>query len=140
MHHPHVADPYASEYEEWKSLARDIREQADIVDLLQLAGCHLVRSGNQWVGPCPYCAGRDRFVVWDREASERPRFWCRRCHFAGDAITVYRELMVPGASFREATGLLALQLGLQIPDYGVNQPRRIELAARVSLGELRHAN
>lgn len=136
---PGLPDPLASDYDAWRRLAQDLRDQVDIVELLRLAGCQLERTGKEWAGPCPACGGTDRFRVWARASGRRPGYWCRQCQITGDAIAAYREFIVPGASFFDAIRVLTLQLGLKTPDHGVNQPHRIELATRVSLGELRHA-
>lgn len=64
------------------------------VDLLDVIGgdTDLRRVGStnsgEWAGPCPGCGGDDRFRVWPR--AERPRYWCRRCGQAGDAIDYVR--------------------------------------------------
>ena len=36
-------------------------------------------SGDEYVGACPQCGGRDRFHVWE----EKQNFWCRQCGYAG---------------------------------------------------------
>ena len=52
----------------------------------------------EFSGPCPKCGGRDRFRVWPY--AEPPRFWCRQCGWAGDAIQYLRDH--DGLTFREA--------------------------------------
>lgn len=39
--------------------------------------------GGEWHGPCPLCAGDDRFMVWPK----RGRAWCRKCKASGDALS-----------------------------------------------------
>lgn len=114
-----VPDPNAPDYAAWRDLARDLRERADILELFATAGVPLQRDGKESSGPCPLCGGADRFRVWTAEDGRRPGFWCRRCGTSGDAISVYRDLLVPGASFFDAVRVLALQLGLRTPDHGV---------------------
>jgi DNA primase len=46
-------------------------------------------NGGEWVGPCPFCGGKDRFHVWPNE--EKPRFWCRQCDKKGDVIDYLKE-------------------------------------------------
>ncbi len=45
------------------------------------------RSGQLYVGPCPFCAdgGEDRFLVWMAASGGRPaeRYWCRVCNRRG---------------------------------------------------------
>jgi DNA primase len=73
-----------------------------MIDLLSLlSGYTTLRrasgtSGGEYGGPCPFCGGRDRFRVWP--ASDRPRWWCRRCDRRGDGIAFLREH--DGLSFR----------------------------------------
>jgi hypothetical protein len=112
-----VADPHAPTYQAWHVLAREVRERGDIVTLLQTAGVPLERAGKEWGGPCPMCGGHDRFRVWTAPAGRRPGYWCRRCGISGDVIAAYRNWVVPGASFFDATRVLALQLGLRTPDH-----------------------
>jgi DNA primase len=41
-------------------------------------------KGGEWVGPCPFCGGEDRFNVWPN--ADPPHWWCRQCEKSGDAI------------------------------------------------------
>ena len=41
-------------------------------------------NGGEWCGPCPWCGGEDRFLVWPN--AEPPGWWCRQCQRGGDAI------------------------------------------------------
>lgn len=65
------------------------------VDLLELIGAdvHLrhkaATDGGEWAGPCPWCGGSDRFLVWPN--SDRPRYHCRQCGRTGDAIRYVME-------------------------------------------------
>lgn len=36
-------------------------------------------SHDEYVGPCPYCGGTDRFHVWQ----DKGNFWCRQCEAKG---------------------------------------------------------
>ncbi len=54
--------------------------------------------GGEWAGPCPWCGGDDRFIVWPN-ASE-PGYFCRGCGKSGDAISFVRDK--EGLEFRAA--------------------------------------
>jgi len=56
-------------------------------------------NGGEYKGPCPFCGGKDRFMVWPAH-QDGPRWWCRQCGKSGDAI----ELLVQrdGITFLEA--------------------------------------
>lgn len=75
----------------------------DLLDLIA-QDTHLKRvastRGGEYAGPCPFCGGRDRFRVWPTPPDGRPRWWCRGCGKAGDAIAYLRER--DGLSYREA--------------------------------------
>jgi hypothetical protein len=53
-------------------------------------------------GPCPFCGGTDRFIVF----VDSDRAWCRQCNWKGDSI----QLLIDrdGLSFREAQRALGL--------------------------------
>src|SRR5919108_6123521 len=53
--------------------------------LQKKAGTH----GGEYAGLCPWCGGRDRFLVWPH--AEPPRYWCRQCNRKGDAIQYLRD-------------------------------------------------
>ena len=85
-------------------------------DLIALIGADaaLGRTGNTWggeyAGPCPFCGGNDRFLVWPDHPSGRGRFWCRQCGEQGDAIDYLRRR--DGLGFRDACE----QLEVDIPE------------------------
>ncbi len=60
--------------------AATFNAQHPILDVF--AGHDLKRIGKEHHGPCPLCAGHDRFCVWPA----RGRAWCRQCKAAGDAL------------------------------------------------------
>jgi DNA primase len=64
----------------------------DGINLKRVAGTH----GGEFAGPCPWCAGRDRFRAWP----EQDRFWCRRCGRTGDLIQYLRDFR--GMSYKAA--------------------------------------
>jgi phage/plasmid primase-like uncharacterized protein len=60
----------------------------------------LKRVGGELVGPCPVCAGRDRFAV-----NVRRQLWnCRQCAKGGDVIDLVRH--IDGVSITEAVATL----------------------------------
>ena len=65
------------------------------MNLLELIGRDTVlrkkggKDGGEYAGQCPWCGGRDRFVVWPH--ADRPRYWCRKCDRKGDAIQYLRD-------------------------------------------------
>jgi len=86
-------------------------------DLLELIGNNvpLLRmantNGGEYAGPCPFCAGLDRFRVWPNHPSGRGRYWCRICSAQGDAIDYVRQRDHIG--FSEACKRLDVVNGLQ---------------------------
>jgi DNA primase len=64
-------------------------------DLLDLVGrdTTLKRAastrGGEYVGPCPFCGGEDRFNVWPND--DPPGWWCRQCERHGDAIDYVKQ-------------------------------------------------
>jgi phage/plasmid primase-like uncharacterized protein len=51
-------------------------------------GARLTRVGQEWIGPCPLCGGRDRFSV----SSRKRVFNCRGCQVGGDVIQLVQHL------------------------------------------------
>lgn len=37
-------------------------------------------GSGEWHGPCPWCGGDDRFVIFAKDPFPHWRFWCRKCH------------------------------------------------------------
>jgi len=54
--------------------------------------------GGEYAGPCPWCGGNDRFLIWPQYKGGR--YWCRGCEKTGDAIQYLRDMH--GLSFAEA--------------------------------------
>jgi hypothetical protein len=109
-----VADPHARRYADWLDLARQVREQADIVAVFEDGGYHLDQTGrHEWHGACFACrAGHDRMMV--RTDPPYGRYWCRGCDLGGDAIHAARSLFQ--LSFHGAVTRLARSIGLTVPD------------------------
>lgn len=71
-------------------------------------------DGGSWAGACPFCGGRDRFVVRpDGRPSEglAPGWLCRGCRPKGGTVIDY-VIARQGVTFREAVELLASEHGL----------------------------
>jgi len=59
-----------------------------------------IRKGRgEFAGPCPWCAGDDRFITWP-EDGKTGRYWCRGCKKSGDGLELLREFN--GLSFLQA--------------------------------------
>ena len=85
--------------------------EVDILALLRADVPDLRRKSNtphaEYCGPCPWCGGRDRFIVWPTPRKGNPRWWCRQCGKRGDAITWLRERH--GLTFAEACRALDME-------------------------------
>lgn len=55
-----------------------------------------VSRGGIFHSPCPYCGGKDRFTILEKEGW----YWCRQCKKGGDAIQFCRDFL--GISFYDA--------------------------------------
>jgi CHC2 zinc finger len=77
--------------------ARDTR----VEDVLERHGVRLKRSGSELVGPCPRCAGVDRFAA----DVKKQIFNCRHCGAKGNVIAL--EQFLSGCGFAEAVQRLA---------------------------------
>lgn len=82
--------------EDWIDEAR----KASLWQLIDRWPHRLKRSGNEMVGPCPACGGRDRFAV-----SRAKNVWlCRKSGKGGDAIALVQYL--DGADFLGAVEIV----------------------------------
>ncbi len=95
------------------------------IDLLAIAGRYTTLSkkattnGGEYEGPCPFCGGTDRFLVWPTpKDKDRGSFWCRQCEKNGDALTLVMER--ENLSFQDACRFLGVTLD-QLPS---NDTRR----------------
>lgn len=97
------------------------------IDLLNLTGHDTLlkkkggTNGGEWVGPCPFCSGKDRFIVWPQHP-KGARWWCRREEVGGDAIAYVRKR--DNVSFEEAVKTLGLELQRQSLPRRNRQPDR----------------
>ena len=49
-------------------------------------------NGGEYHGPCPFCGGKDRFIVQPNDGNGG-HWWCRQCEKHGDAIAFIMEYM-----------------------------------------------
>ncbi len=124
-------NPRAGWITDLAGLAVDLRRAGDIRYPLSLHGWQPVRvsSVGEAAGPCPFCGGHDRFVVWPASSERDGRAWCRRCRWVGDVIALYRDL--EGVTFVRALEDLAAASGVTVP-------RVSDTDAASVLGNARH--
>ena len=77
-------------------------------------------GGGEWHSPCPFCGGKDRFVVQPNR-SGGGRWWCRKCERSGDAINYIIER--DGIGFKDAVKQLGLSLSGHSPKIRANRDR-----------------
>jgi phage/plasmid primase-like uncharacterized protein len=84
-------------------LARAVEQaqNADILGVAERLGTKLRKAGDERIGPCPKCGGRDRFAV----NPGRRIFNCRGCQTGGDVIDLVQHARELG--FLEAVAFLA---------------------------------
>ena len=85
-----------------KNIAINLLEliQADGFTFKRVASTH----GGEYAGPCPWCGGNDRFLIWPQYKGGR--YWCRGCEKTGDTIQYLRDSR--GLSFAEACQKLGI--------------------------------
>lgn len=72
-----------------------LKRDADLIDLIRpdttLTPKHSSRPTGEHAGPCPFCGGHDRFVVWPTGRSDgTPPMWmCRHCAPDGGTVLDY---------------------------------------------------
>lgn len=118
-------NPESDWYETFRALAIEVRQRVDIRYPLNLCGWDPVRVSSKGAdGPCPFCGGHDRFVVWPTSTRGGGWAWCRdadgNCGWSGDVIALYRDL--ENVSFARAVEDLASVAGVTLP-----QPDRHDL-------------
>jgi len=64
--------------------------------------------GGEYAGPCPWCGGNDRFLIWPQYKGGR--YWCRGCEKKGDGIQFIRDMH--GLTFGEACERLGITRGV----------------------------
>lgn len=64
--------------------------------------------GGEYAGPCPWCGGNDRFLIWPQHKGGR--YWCRGCEKKGDGIQFIRDMH--GLTFGEACERLGITRGV----------------------------
>lgn len=87
-----------------------------IIELIQADGFFTKRvgstGGGEYAGPCPWCAGQDRFRCWPTQG-EAGKYWCRSCGRSGDAIQYLRDYR--RMTYREACDHLGRDPGQRPP-------------------------
>jgi len=77
----------------------------NLLDILKEDGFTMTKvTDNEFAGACPWCQGKDRFIVWPGKG-RGGKYWCRKCNQRGDTIdylTEHRKL-----PYREALKLIA---------------------------------
>jgi Toprim domain/Zinc-binding domain of primase-helicase len=86
-------------------LAKRRARDADILDIARRHGVlsGLKKVGDEYVGPCPRCGGKDRFAINARKLGGNGKpglFLCRQCGQGGDAIDL--EQFLSGTKFKDA--------------------------------------
>lgn len=66
-----------------------------------------VKHGTGYNSSCPFCGGKDRFIVWP-EKNEHGAWYCRGCQKSGDAVQLLIDKK--GMSFKEACKYLGKEL------------------------------
>jgi len=86
--------PHDRQYQEWRYLARIVRERVDIIGVFIQTGYHLHDVGlAEAHAACPVCGGTDRLVI---RRDPPGRCWCRQCEWRGDVITIAMLLRQEG--------------------------------------------
>jgi len=82
-----------------------------ILELIQADGFPSKKKastrGGEYAGPCPWCAGRDRFLCWPNQG-DFGKYYCRGCGRSGDAIQYLRDYR--GFTFPEACAYLGREI------------------------------
>ncbi|MCL2123405.1 MAG: zinc-binding protein, partial [Desulfovibrionaceae bacterium] len=79
----------------------------NILSLLPV-GEYRYKCPGEYAGPCPWCGGEDRFIIFAGQGVDGlGRFWCRQCDKGGDAIQFLREFK--GMSYRAACEALQVE-------------------------------
>ena len=71
------------------------------------------KTRTEWCAPCPFCGGKDRFIV----TPSKDLWWCRQCNESGDSIEYLRK--VNGMTFQDAKATI---------EGGVIAPQRDDIA------------
>jgi Toprim domain len=114
----------ANAFEQARRKARD----ANILDVARRHGVlsGLKKVGDEYVGACPRCGGRNRFAINLRKRGKNGKlglFGCRRCGEGGDAIDLERFLS--GTKFRDAIkDLSGAPIVEEDPDEAVRRARK----------------
>lgn len=83
------------------------------MNLLDIVGPLKKVGANEHHGACPWCGGKDRFVVWPDQSFQPSiqapigRYFCRQCGRTGDGIDFLRQHV--GLSFPDACGRFGIR-------------------------------
>lgn len=97
--------------------------RSDQPTILELVPNLARKSDQEFAGPCPWCGGDDRFIVWPFQGSGG-RFLCRRCDSKGDAIDLLRD---QGFSFAEAKNRIEGEVNLRVEQLIRKKPRKTKV-------------
>ena len=98
-------------------------------DLAQHIGGLKKKTADEYAGPCPWCGGTDRFLVWPSDG-DTGGFWCRRCGRKGDGIDYLRD--AEDLSFQEACEVAHCEWAGMVPRHSRHELRnRLNLLAKV---------
>lgn len=112
-------------FTDWKNRA----EQSDLLATAVMYGAVLKRAGREYVGPCPYCAGTDRFSI-----NPSKNLWNCRGHRGGRGA-IGMVMHIAGLSFTQTCEALT---GEQNPTGKAAQP--ISEAERAERNRMRIEN
>ena len=89
-----------------------IKQNIDLVAIVEGAGCKLKKQGNRYVGLCPFMDHDDRnpsFYIFPDN-----RFKCFGCRESGDSIDFVQKLN--GLSFKDTLKHLEIEQGTITPE------------------------
>ena len=84
-------------------------------------GAKLRRYGQEYIGPCPRCGGRDRFSI----NVQKQIFFCRQGGVGGDVVDLVRYL--DGVDYRGALILLGLECGVEPRPHFSPAPSEVQI-------------
>ena len=113
---------------DWYADYTQVNQFGGGVDRIGISG--LRPAGGEMVGPCPICAGRDRFAINLRTHA----FLCRKCDIkGGDQVALVQQVL--GLSFVDALSFLCGEAPAQIDKYEMERRRRKAAAAEKKQAE-----
>jgi hypothetical protein len=99
---------------------QDVRDRADLVQIVTDSGVKLKRAGQEWQGRCPFPSHPDKSPSF----SVNPAKGLYYCHGCGERGNVFNFAMeFQGLGFRDAVLFVAGICGMSPPDEGEERPR-----------------